>query len=588
LKKCKHVVALLLAVAVSISLMGTAFAEETRTQNADIVLVMDDTGSMTWNDPNELAKVAIEQAGIKAPFEKSNIGVVTFSTEVIRTLPMTTMNAQTHKEFKAFAETALTRKGMYTDLAVGLAEAVRMLNNLGDSDNVQAIIAVTDGANDFGYGRTAEDSARDLAEVERIAQEKGIQIHLVAINSEEATVSAYLNGIASVTNGSAEFVDSTEEVLDVITRIYADLGLNDGGLNEGDRVIHVENTATVTETIPEDVFEVLFTVKHENPITLTIVGPDGKEIYPANLEGNVFDSISDVETVVKILEPAAGEYTLTIQNVGSAVQDVLLSVHKNHELQVAVNCPGEVKRGEAFTIQAMLMRENQQYMGVDLQNLTAVARLSKNGSTKEVNLPLDGDKFSGEVQLEEAGDWSVVVEIRSNKNFSRTNDQAVTVSVVEDSGAAVGGNEGGGKWLILLIIAVALIILIIVVRKVRSSQIPLPRCTLDVRCSRGGRTMWSILVSPGHALKNKKQVTLLMILQEENRLGHNRIHLEKVDEELFSKVKFSANRTQEPVSFVWTVEGEHPSRTVLKAGSYVRVDLRDEGNTSIIVEWRGF
>nr|WP_326185136.1 vWA domain-containing protein [uncultured Oscillibacter sp.] len=585
----KRVGALLLAAVMLLPLAVAASAEENRTQNADIVLVMDDTGSMTWNDPHELARVAIEQFGVQTPFENSNIGVVTFSTEVIAKFPMTVMDETSQTALGQFADTALTRAGLYTDLSVGLAEAVRMLQGVADSDNSKAIIAVTDGANDFGAGRTEAMSAKDLADVERIAQEMGIQIHLVAINSDEDVVAAYLNGIASVTGGSVTFVETADGVSNAIKTIYTGMGLLTED-SDASADIHVgQDGATVVRSVPENVFEVLFNLQHGSPIELTIQDSNGRELYPANPDGDVSASVSDTETVVKVREPAAGEYTLFIKNMRVAEQDVTLSIYRNSEVQVVVDCPAESKPGEDFTISAQLVRGGQLYTGVDLQNLTAAATLTKGSQVIEVPLAMGADNFSGTARLAEEGDWTVVVEIRSDKSFSRTNDQEITIRVSETA-AAAQGDESVNWLLIALIIAAVLAIAVVALKVLGFRKAPMPMCSLEVRCSRHGMDIWSMIVSPGHALgRGKKGATLLELVNEENRLT-GRAQLEEGDKELFSRLTLSAELKQGPAYFVWTLRHEDggTSQNQLRPNGTVYIELNDPNHTVVIVEWRAF
>lgn len=597
----KRVRALFLAAVMLLSLAAAASAAETRTQNADIVLVMDDTGSMTWNDPLELAKVAIEQFGVNMPFADTHIGVVTFSTEVIQKFPMVRLDAQSQSDLKDFASKALTRKGMYTDLSVGLAEAVRMLQGVEDSDNSKVIIAVTDGANDYGAGRTEAMSAKDLAEVERVAQEKGIRIHLVAINSDQDVVSAYLNGIASVTDGSVTFVKTAAEVSAALEAIYEDVGLISRDASGSETVRVDASGVTLKRTVPENVFEVIFNLKHSAPIELTITDPAGAEIYPSNAAGNAISSVSDLETVVKVQEPDPGEYTLSIKNLNVPEQDVTLSIYRNSEVQVVVSCPGSAEPDKDFSVSAQLMREGDVYTGVDLQNLTATAVL-KNGS-KEVtlDLPLAGDKFTGTVALKDEGDWEVTVEIRSSKSFSRTNDQPEVVKVKAPAAPAApkpttpNPAEKEVNWILIAAIAVAAVVLILVLLKVLGlppfkKKTPIPMCSLEIRCQRRSMGIWSMVVSPGHALKKRNRATLMEIIEEENRLAPGHISLEPGDKPLYSRVTLSAELNRANPYFVWTVKQEDGTvnRIPLNPDGFIRVDLNDPDNTCLMVEWRAF
>lgn len=486
--------------------LGTFAADsQTKTQYGDLVLVLDDTGSMAWNDPTRAAQTAVKVfgsllAGSNDDSDHSNVGIVTFSDRVVATFDMAPVNGQTLADLGTFSDTKITRSGQWTDIVVGLTKALEMLLDLPDDEHTKAIVVVTDGENEFGGRRTKEMSDTELKLVKELAQKAGIKIFLIGLNTDQDKVSEYMNGIADATGGSVAFIDDASQIYDTIKDFYAELGLVEESSSEDIEV--TEDGVKYPLTIPENTFEAIVTMIHTSPLVVTITDHNGDPLP----ESDTYTLLrSDTSTIIKLREPPHGKYTLHIKNENVSQQNVHLDTFLNSEVLVQVNVPATVKKDSDLTIDAALMRGNQQYQNADLQNLTATAVLTNGADSVSVDLALNADQFSGSVRLPATGKWNITVTVRSDKNFIRTNDQPASVEVVEPVAATTPNPTPAPKpaapdiplWVIILIAVIVLVLIVagIIVFKFLDGvpkKEQLPMRTLSIVCSTDKAKLWQI------------------------------------------------------------------------------------------------
>lgn len=509
MKKMIRSIALLLVLVLSLTgipLSTVAADNETMAKNGDLVLVLDDTGSMTWNDPTRAAKEAVKVFGALLPSGDSNVGVVTFSDRIGASFDMAPVNDQTLKNLETFADTKITRGGQWTDIVVGLTKAVEMLLALPENDNTKAIVVVTDGENEFGGGlRTKNMSDTELKLVKELAYQAGIKIFLIGLNTDQNKVSEYMNGIADATGGGVVFIDDANQIRDTINQFYLELGL----VEKSDAIdLEVGRNGVDHElVIPPNTFEAVITLVHTSPLIVTVQDPAGNTLP----ESDSYTLLrSDTTTVIKLREPNEGTYILHIENETVDSQNVHLDTFLNSEVLVKVNAPATVELGQELSIDASLMRSNQQYENEDLKNLTATAVLTNGTDSVSVDLILESNRFIGSVRLPDAGKWDITVTVRSDKRFIRTNDLPVSVEVTSPVPAATTPQPTPTKpvpsepaipiWLIIVIVAVVLILAVagILVYKY-FERIPkaeqVPNRTIVVACKTEVAMLWQIQLS---------------------------------------------------------------------------------------------
>ncbi|MDR3599881.1 MAG: VWA domain-containing protein [Desulfosporosinus sp.] len=316
--------AIMILILLGLSVSTQASTTSNAVQHFDIVFVIDDSGSMKQTDPNRLRVEALKRFVDILPKEGDQVGVVTYSTEVLETMSLRDIRSESDKnDIKKFAETKITQNGGWTDTAVGLKQAAAYLDEFKKVDHKQLIILVTDGANDFGdTGRTKAQSDADLEKV--IA--KKYPIYTIGLNPEDQKYENYISDIAKRTDAKAYFPKSADDLQAIFYEIQGlmygtELTLNNVNLNPSDY-------KDVEIDIPKGVFEANIQIIHTAPLESKLIAPNGDEI-DHNMAGFIFTTESSY-TNIKLSEPEAGKWKLRLK--GSKEETVSYSVLFNYDI----------------------------------------------------------------------------------------------------------------------------------------------------------------------------------------------------------------------------------------------------------------
>lgn len=465
-RKFKRVLTLLLSVSMAIICTVGAKAEETKTATLDLMLVVDDTVSMQRNDPNQIATVALQMFADKIPSEGSRIGMATYDDSIMTSQPMLEVNdAQDKETLKAFARSGLTQGGHYTDLPTALNYAVEQLQGLPEGDSPQAIIAVSDGENDF---MTDADKIRSDACLETVL-DANIPVYLIVINTGNAEkIADYMDGIAEKTGGSAYYVKSGDEVSGILDEITNGLYRY-----EVDTENHFDGEVDKTPTrwdfgLEDGVFEANLELTHEEELMMTLQGPDGQTLSMTEENGIVVFSLQDndkIKTIIKMLEPAQGDYLLEMVSPDTP-QHVIGDIVLNKEIYVNFEISNsELAPGEEFSVSASLMRGSEAYTDLAFNNLNAKVLLD--GQTVDMNNNAKG--FSCNLTAPDVeGEYTLQVTVKG-KTFNRSSDS--TVIQVKQPGAVISSTPApdseiedqktGFPWWVLLPVIGIVIVLIV-------------------------------------------------------------------------------------------------------------------------------
>lgn len=146
MKRLSHIVAILglwLAVALP------AFASE------DVVIVLDNSGSMRTNDPTRLAGQAVTDfvANLKGDV---HVSVIEFSTTPTLLMPLTALDDNARLQVQQ-AVAKLDYKGQWTDTGAALERALYEMDGHGRPDALRCIVLMTDGYVDVGNASRDSD-----------------------------------------------------------------------------------------------------------------------------------------------------------------------------------------------------------------------------------------------------------------------------------------------------------------------------------------------------------------------------------------------------------------------------------------------
>ncbi|WP_442951526.1 vWA domain-containing protein [Paenibacillus sp. GYB004] len=399
-------------------------------QKMDAVLAMDASTSMNDSDRNKVANEAMKLFVDMASISGDKIGVLSYTDQIMREkAPLTINSAKDKEELKSFID-QLSR-GPYTDIAVGVAEAVKVLERGKEPGRHPLIVLLSDGNNSLNKGRTQQQSDQELQAAVKKAKDLGIPIYTIGLNADGQLNKDVLEGISKETGGKS-FVTSTADMLpQILSEIFANhLKLKvvplTGFTANGDY-------QDVIVTIPNaNVMEANISIMSGKPVEVKLFDPSGQERKVPS-DGVVY-SKSAAYSLVKLLKPAQGDWKLQIKGVSQ--DKININLVYNYDLELVANgLPQTAKKGDSIQVNALLQSNGQPVADAELyKNLKSVLQLTDldTKQTKEVPLTNSGKDFTGSFTIADAHNYEAKVRVEDSSFFRET--APVTINAKGASG----------------------------------------------------------------------------------------------------------------------------------------------------------
>ena len=145
----------------------------------DIILLIDNSGSMRQNDPAFLLKDAVTKFFAELPAD-TRAGVVIFDQKVSYPVPLAPVDAAMQSAVKD-SLTAVDYRGQYTNIPAGMERAIYELKSGGRKDATKVVVFMTDGIVDTGSPAVDAEKAKWLREeLATDAADNGIRIFGIA------------------------------------------------------------------------------------------------------------------------------------------------------------------------------------------------------------------------------------------------------------------------------------------------------------------------------------------------------------------------------------------------------------------------
>ena len=164
----------------------------------DVMLVLDNSGSMRVNDPARLSISAVTDF-IRAQEADTRVGIVTFADSPTLLQPLTPVSFETRDQLLGALD-ALDFSGQWTDTASAIERALYELRLNGREGVPKAIVLVTDGIIDTGNAQRDVEKGEWLREM-LSAEARRNNIRIFAIAFTENADYQLLQSIASATDG---------------------------------------------------------------------------------------------------------------------------------------------------------------------------------------------------------------------------------------------------------------------------------------------------------------------------------------------------------------------------------------------------
>ncbi|WP_408637971.1 vWA domain-containing protein [Paenibacillus sonchi] len=448
-KIIRPIVMLLLVLCISAAPFagGTASAASPAPSHIDAVLLIDVSNSMNKSDKNNIAGEAMKMFIDMLSAQGDKVGIVAYTDKVQREKALLQIGSAADKQdLKDFID-GLDR-GAYTDIAVGMEEAVKVLENGSDPGHEPMIVMLADGNNDLNEatGRTQSQSDQELDAAVETAKQKGYPVYTIGLNADGKLNKEILADLSNKTSGKAFTTDSADDLPQILSEIFADhLKL---------KVVPVQSITAngsyqeVTVNVPNSsVLEANISIMSAKPVTAKLTDPSGKEAaIPSN---DVLLSKSSTYSLIKLLSPEQGDWKLQVKGVPKDKIDINLVFNYDLELKLDALQSKTYKKGDTVEISSHLYSNGAQVTLSNLyQDMKAVLLATDTDTGKVQELPMDnsGAVFKGSFEIAESHNYKLKVRAEES-SFYRESDVltinaktgAVATSTSKPAGA--GGAE---------------------------------------------------------------------------------------------------------------------------------------------------
>ncbi|WP_068613609.1 vWA domain-containing protein [Paenibacillus tuaregi] len=436
--KKKLTLALLLALSLLVPFASGLPVVEAAQQSShiDAVLVVDDSNSMNKSDRNKISNEAMKMFIDMLSAKGDKVGVVAYTDRIQREKALLEIKSPGDKEdLKHFID-GLDR-GAYTDIAVGVKEAVKVLQDGADPSHEPMIVLLADGNNDFNKtsGRTQEQSDQELNQALDEAKKNGVPVYTIGLNADGKLNKASLGAIAQKTGGKSFVTDTADDLPQILSEIFAShLKL---------KIVPIQSITAngsyqdVTVNVPNaNVLEANISIMSSKPVEAKLYDPSGKEV--AIPSSNVMVSKSRTYSLIKLLKPDQGDWKLKVKGVAKDKIDINLVFNYDMELTMDPVPSKTYSKGDKIDINSYLVSAGNKVQNNSLykdMNAVLVVKDLDTGQTSELKLGNTGDRFSGTFEIPDKHNYEIKVRAEE-KSFYR---ETPAVKINTKSAAAGSG-----------------------------------------------------------------------------------------------------------------------------------------------------
>lgn len=414
MKKRLIIFAAVLVLAVSAVFASVTGVEAEENKELDLVMVLDQSGSMKTNDPNGMMREAANMLTAMMPAKTSRVGIISFNREQTEVVGLTEVSETEDVEEIADAVDEIEYTGD-TDIGNAVADAVEMFDE--NDDRVHAILVLSDGRNDFGIDKNAEQASDErLYDALVAAQNQNCQIYCLGFGEEmsntDDTPYQKLAGIATDADKISTETDPAN-IHEFFVDMLADLTGGKPNLITNGEILVEPNVkeANIYLSSPEDFSEVSIDLKD----------PDGNAIA---LENN--DSLrcyrSGYSAVIKLFNPDPGTYKIAVSAANVEISVGYLPAYEyvlsSSIVDTAGNEISQIDNQATAQIKTVIRQDGQDITDKEVYDgttATATVTAQDTGEAQNVDLTYQEDGYlQGAVTFDHVAMYKVDITVAAD------------------------------------------------------------------------------------------------------------------------------------------------------------------------------
>jgi Mg-chelatase subunit ChlD len=210
---------LVLITLIALHPAGAVQADEAAAGAVDVMLVIDNSGSMRKNDPQFLTPKTVRAFLDRLP-DSSHVGMVLFDQRARLLQPLSDLSDADARQRLGVGLNKIDYRGKFTDSAAGIERAVYELKTAGRAQARQSIIFLTDGIVDTG-DRQKDAELTQWLKSDLANECSDAHIRILGVAFTENADFPLIQALASRTGGAYFRATHAEDIADVLTRIEA-------------------------------------------------------------------------------------------------------------------------------------------------------------------------------------------------------------------------------------------------------------------------------------------------------------------------------------------------------------------------------
>ncbi len=369
----KKTVCLILAILLIATLLSVVSAEEegasgdNRQMNRyNVVLVVDASGSMKDNDPDEYRFEAIELFVSLLANGGNHVGGVVFGSGVRATQDITEIKGKSEKSALIEQIRGQSAKG-WTDTGEALRTAVEMLDNGADESLPSIIILLTDGITEMSDEKKTAESIEKKEDALEAARDKGYQIYTIALNCEQSANSTEMQQIANATGGEYREVTSATDLQSVFD-VYYQLIYGTQSIQLVDEVVPENGMISRDFNVADVGVEEVNIVVFGKVDSCALSRPGDKEISEAEMDEYLYSA--KTFTLLKVSDPDNGTWNLSVTSEPGATIKIFKIYNSNLNIKSylatekdSYNINDEVRFITKLLENETVIRDTSKYLG---------------------------------------------------------------------------------------------------------------------------------------------------------------------------------------------------------------------------------
>lgn len=414
MKKRKISFALMLLMVITMVFSPAMDVKAEENKALDVILVLDQSGSMKGNDPNGMMKTASNMLIEMLPSKTGRIGVISFNRSQTKVAELTELSEMTSVEKLIQNVAAIEYKGD-TDIGNAVADAIEMFDE--NDGREHAILVLSDGRNDFGIEKNEEQKSDErLNEALIKAYNQGYEVYCLGFGKEMSNVDdAPYKKLASIASTPENISTETDagNIHSFFVNMLAEL--------LGTKIQPIYDNRIQIEPNVKEANIYMSSVEDMSDATIELFDPNSNNILLENNE-NVRFYKDKYSAVIKLFDPQPGEYM--VKTSTDQIEVISIGYIPSYEYVLSAkvvdqmgNTIDTIDNGKTAEIRAVIQQDDRDVNEAEVYaNVTASAIVTAkdNGKETEVNLTYQDGELKGNIAFDHLATYDIHVTVESD------------------------------------------------------------------------------------------------------------------------------------------------------------------------------